>query len=422
MTKTWFSGLLVLFCVAACSNVDQEQPGYSFKIFEENGITVAETTGGPKYKGELFEYIPAFTIESGDTEESMLFDPWRITGDSKGWFYVYDGGSEDIVVFDPDGKFHSRFGRKGVGPGEFQQVRFLCTDNDYLYIYDFSLMRTTRFRRSGEMVDLITNRHIPWPFTDLRALVPLEDGEQLCLYSSSDIPPGNYNGPGNSWCSVVRLSAQGDTVWSWNSDPIQNLYPSPPPRGVGGYYSMLYPHSLRPEVFYVPDLGVVAMAFNAPQLDIFDLNGLLRKRIRIEMGDQTVTEEDRQTVNDICNQIINNPQESPDYRIAMEAYRKGMQFGETKVPWNDLGFTDRNYLFLTCLNIHWSSIVVNEEDSYMVISPDGEYLGITTPPVGSSLDIANGKLLVNHTDWESGEFTLTVYEIRSIVNGLEYPN
>jgi len=56
-----------------------------------------------------------------------------------------------------------------------------------------------------------------------------------------------------------------------------------------------------------------------------------------------------------------------------------------------------------------------------VISPDGEYLGITKPPMGRITEIAGGKLLQNNRDPETGEATLLVYDIRPIVRGLDYP-
>jgi hypothetical protein len=56
----------------------------------------------------------------------------------------------------------------------------------------------------------------------------------------------------------------------------------------------------------------------------------------------------------------------------------------------------------------------------MVISPEGEYLGITKRPMGRT-EVFGGRLLVNYSDSETGEFTLTVYDIRPIVRGLKYP-
>jgi len=396
---------------------------HEFQVYVEDGITVAETTGGPKYEGELFEYVPLFTLESGDTEETMLFDPSRIIADNDGWFYVYDDGNEDVVVFDPEGRFHTRFGRAGEGPGEFQLAQFLCTVEDMLYIFDRVLMRTTRFRRSGELVDMVSTRQNLLPTMGVKALIPLPGGDRLHL-SLGGTPTGPFSieGVEGRWCDAARMTARGDTVWSWQSEPINNTYRVPITLGrMTRTWTQVYPYSLRPETFYVPELGIVAMASEYPRLDIIDIDGRHIRRIRVDLGDQSITEEDRKAVFDWHDRIINDPREPEDRRISMEAYRKGVRFGEIKAPWTDLRFHDHGYLFLTPGIAQWATPELARTFGFMVISPGGEYLGNTIPPGGRITEIAGGMLLQNRRDAESGEFTLKVYDIRPIVSGLDYP-
>ena len=413
--------ILILLILSACSSRETDT-SHSFRVFNEDGITVAETLGGPRYEGELFEYVPVLMLEPGDTEETMLFDPSRFIADSEGWFYVYDVGNGDIVVFDPEGRFNKRFGRKGAGPGEFQRAQFLCTVEDMLYIFDSSQRRTTRFRRSGEVVDMVsTQRNIL--STRVTALIPLPGEERLLLSSGDDTPrvPGGSTGEGDSWCNVLRLTANGDTVWSWSSEPVRTSYPMS--ITIGGQAITIpgrYPFSPLPQAYYVPDLGVVVMACYTPQLDILDFDGRLHRRIRIDMGDLSVTEEDRQAFIDLFDQAIEDaPQDQ--IREMMESQRKGLQFGEKKAPWTSLKFDDRGYLYLAPQESFGASPDATDRIGYMVISPDGEYLGITKRPIGRSTEVIGGRLLVNHSDSETGEFTLTVYDIRSIIKGLDYP-
>ena len=414
---------LVLLCVlVGCSNSDQGTQSHSFRVYDEAGITIAETTGGPKYEGELFEYVPTLTLESGNTEETMLFNPTSFIADSEGWFYVNDAGNSDTVVFDPEGKFHKRFGRKGAGPGEFQRAQFLCTVGDLLYVFDYSQRRTTRFRRSGEVVDMVSvQRNILSP--RVTALIPLPDADRLLLSSGDDSPsmPGGSTGEGNSWCNILRLTANGDTVWTWSSEPIRTSYPTPITIGGNTFtLSLGYPFAIPPQAYYVPDLGVVGMASFAPQLDIINLDGQLHRRIRIDMGDQSVTEEDRKTYLDMFDKMLEEaPQDQT--REVMEEQRKGLQFGEKKAPWSSLKYDDRGYLYLTPMYSFEATPDSAETMGFMVISPDGEYLGITKPPTGR-IEIIGGRMLVNHSNSETGEFTLTVYDIRPIVRGLNYPN
>ena len=416
------AAIVLLIAVVACSNSDQKTPTHSFRIFEEDGITISETTGGPRYEGEIFEYVHVMTLEQGDTEETMLFNPSTFIADSDGWFYVNDAGNGDIVVFDPEGRFHKRFGRKGAGPGEFQRAQFLCTVGDMLYIYDSSQRRTTRFRRSGEVVDMVSiQRTTVSP--RVTALIPLPGTDRLILSAGDDSAtlPGGPVGEGYSRCNVLRIAANGDTVWSWSSEPVKTAYPTPFTIE-GNTFTMLfpYPFSRPPQAYYIPDLGVVSMASFIPQLDIISLDGQLHRRILIDMGDLSVTEEDRQASLKMLDKMIEDAPQNQT-RELMESQRKGLQFGEKKTPWTSLNYDDRGYLYLTPQSSFETSPDSTETMGYMVISPDGEYLGITKRPLGRTA-VSSGRLLVNYSDSETGEFTLTVYDIRPKVRGLNYPN
>ncbi len=418
-----FIGTMVCIVSQACASVPDET-NYSFEVYEENGITIAETIGGPRYEGELFDYVPELTLEPGDTGETMLYEPTLFVGDTEGWFYVYDAGNEDIVVFDPEGRFHHRFGRRGSGPGEYVLVQFLCTVGDVLYLFDSAQLRGMRFKRSGELVDMVSFHQDVSPLAGITALIPLSEGGRLHFSSPGHSGPVTTVGERGSWCSVVRLDTTGDTVWSWQSEPIMNMYISPVTIGrQTRNWRLDYPYSLRPRAYFVPFQGIVAMAAEEPRLDILGLDGRLRRRIRIEMGDLAVTEADRRALIDWYNRIIDNPNEPLDRRVYMEGYRDATRFKERKVPWSALTFDDRGYLFLTQQVSPPGQREREREAGYLVLSPQGEYLGITRPPMGRSrtMTVVGGRQLVHYSDPETGEFTLTVYAMRPLVEGLVYP-
>ncbi|MFC1529521.1 6-bladed beta-propeller [Gemmatimonadota bacterium] len=412
----------IAFCCACtllsfCSSRDEIKE-HHFQTYLHDGITIAETTGGPRYEGELFEYVPIMDLELSESEETMLFDPSSIICDSDGWIYIKDNGNGDVVVFDPEGQFHTRFGRYGMGPGEFQYAEFLCTVDDMVYIFDRPSLRTSRFNREGTLIDMVTTQQ------PLNALFPLAGGDQLHL-SYHDASRGSVRADGNggSWCDAVRLSSSGDTIWAWASDPLNNLFTHSVSLGGNALLARSrYPYSLRPETFYVPDLGIVAMAYHEPQLDILDLDGQVQLRIRIEVGDLSVTEEDRRAVLEAYDEVINDPEQDPGRVATFIEYRKGMQFGETKALWDRLIYSDEGYLFLRPRVSEQGVAIADEYAGFIVLSPEGEYLGRTKPPEGNNASIGGGKLVINNEDAETGEFTITVYEIRSSIAGLDYPN
>ena len=85
--------LLLFFSLSllvACSS--SEENSHEFQIYVEDGVTVADTSGGPKYHEELFEYSHlTAVIEDPTNEESYLVGPTSITVDDKGFYYVSDG-------------------------------------------------------------------------------------------------------------------------------------------------------------------------------------------------------------------------------------------------------------------------------------------------------------------------------------------
>ena len=58
MDRFFASGsvLLLLANLYACAKSDGRSSIHSFQIYDEDGITIAETTGGPKYLDPLFTF------------------------------------------------------------------------------------------------------------------------------------------------------------------------------------------------------------------------------------------------------------------------------------------------------------------------------------------------------------------------------
>jgi hypothetical protein len=47
--------VLAFILFISCSSLDDSTP-HAFRIYEERGVTITETTGGPKYVEELFQF------------------------------------------------------------------------------------------------------------------------------------------------------------------------------------------------------------------------------------------------------------------------------------------------------------------------------------------------------------------------------
>ena len=173
-----------LVVLVACSSHEVDT-SYSFRQYIENGVTIAETIGGPKYSDPLFQYEPILTLKEDPTKpESYLFNPGRISIDTDGLIYVTDRGNQRIAVFNRDGEYLRSFGRKGEGPGEFLSMRLLYLHNNILNLYDFQNRRATLFRTDGTLLDIIT----PWdPYRSTRDIYHTFEGPRVTSHEDDPL-------------------------------------------------------------------------------------------------------------------------------------------------------------------------------------------------------------------------------------------
>lgn len=86
---------------------------------------------------------PAVTI-GGDgapsTEFSRIAGAVRLT---KGEMVVADGATQQLRLFDSQGRFLRSFGRGGSGPGEFRSLNWMGRSGDTVFVYDSRLRRIT---------------------------------------------------------------------------------------------------------------------------------------------------------------------------------------------------------------------------------------------------------------------------------------
>lgn len=201
----------------ACSSRTDETR-HSFRIFVENGVTIAETTGGPKYQGELFEYEPILTLKGNpEIEESILFRSGQFTVDRDGYFFILDSGDKRIAVFDKEGSYVRSFGREGDGPGEFRSMRLQYLHEGIISIYDSRGRRTTRFQTNGELKDVVS----PPPIisSNISELFCIPEG--LIIVSHTRAEEGTLTLSG---MEIIHISTGGDSVANYKTSLIPRQY------------------------------------------------------------------------------------------------------------------------------------------------------------------------------------------------------
>jgi hypothetical protein len=132
-------------------------------------VRVHSPASGTWKPGEEWKLIEELRIGSAEAEGPELFgDVAALEVDRAGRIYVLEPQAKEIRVFDARGGHVRTFGRKGGGPGEFEQPAGLMWDPDgRLWVVDQQNARFSVFDTAGTF---FTSHHrcggyslYPWP-------------------------------------------------------------------------------------------------------------------------------------------------------------------------------------------------------------------------------------------------------------------
>jgi hypothetical protein len=345
--------------------------------------------------------------EDLDRPESTMAMPYQFFSDDRGWFYVSDYNDGNIAVFDADGEYVRRIGRKGQGPGEFTNPRIQRVFGGIINVWDASVRRITRYRVDGELVDTfqMPTVYSISPDPEAQRISPsglhiIDADHHLVLLSSfRTTQEEGYQAAG-----AMMLDAEGDTVWSFVSEEAE---------------TGTYPFGPRVGSYYAPQLGIVVIAGWDGDVRIYGLDGELTRTYRLNFPPEEITEEDRAEIRAYHDEMLESaPNE--DIRNQMESQFRSMKFPEHKAYFGGaIKVDDVGYLFVGTTDDY----VVSGENGvpYHVFSPDGEYLGKTRRPGGRSSEVWQGRLLISSADAEIPEEQLVVYAMRPVPVGFKYP-
>lgn len=99
---------------------------------------------------------PRVTLRIGEVEgapEYQFFRLWSMAIGPAGEIYATDAGNAELRVYDAEGGFLRKYGRRGSGPGEFEFPSGLWLLGDTIAVYDGRLYRMTLLDADGEVLD-----------------------------------------------------------------------------------------------------------------------------------------------------------------------------------------------------------------------------------------------------------------------------
>ena len=183
--------LLILFILLLFGFSVQQKPQWKGTIEEEDGVTVIKNPKEPLFGEIEFDLEEDLSIGNEEEESLAFYNMVRVEADSEGNIYVLDRENCRIQKFDKDGNYLQTIGRKGQGPGEFEQPYRLFFDS-YQNIYVHEMRDIDVFNKNGKFVRSIVAHEFIGPLIGITeegniiaqtsSLTPEERIEEVALF------------------------------------------------------------------------------------------------------------------------------------------------------------------------------------------------------------------------------------------------
>ncbi|MFC1628650.1 6-bladed beta-propeller [Gemmatimonadota bacterium] len=417
VTSIALISLVVVGLLATCSS-GEKTIKHSFETFsDESGTVHSVSSGGPRHSSLIFSFkLVTILIEDPEHEESMLYRPTTIHMDEDGWIYVADSGNRRIAVFDREGRYHHSFGRAGQGPGEFTSMSLQHVTGDSATIFDPMNSRTTVYRRDGTLLSVISQAF--FFRIGVNEIHTHPDGRNILI--GQPLTGLSSSSPSTASCKKLRatiISPDGDTLAVVDTPkvPYGRSFVLEEYSRVG--YGPIH-YMGQPVLLYSPDHGLIMSTGMEPVVTWYGLDGTVDRVFTIEQERTEVTSEERTVLMKMSREAIENAGNEVRRAVAQRSHEL-MEIPNTKDHWTRVQLDDSDFLWLKHLP-DYTADKASQDLSWMVISPEGEYLGDAEWPLQNGT-LSQGHLLGFVTDEETGEMTGMVFRLVPVVRALEYP-
>jgi len=331
-----------------------------------------------KYNGDLFSYEHLTVIQQDmNVADSHMNMPHSGIMLSNNHYYIADTGNHRIAVYDNTGLYLDAIGQHGHGPGDLFAPAFIRKiGNDQFSVRSHN-GRTTFFSEDGTLLDVIPGHKIG----DLESIFTPSGGVAHARLNSRSENLSTYIQ------AAVEVIEDGVEVSSVESLPvIVGMFKSIRVEGELTRAHARIAFCGQPDVALIPNTGYILSSGTEPKVDWFDFSGQLTRSIELLLAPERVTLEDKATFK---QQAVNLAQNFPEKgREALLRALKLTEFPEFKPFWTRIFVDDRNHIWLQRPDSRFSpsSEVIQ---TWIVLSPSGEFLGETTWPLMTFGTISN---------------------------------
>ena len=198
---------LFISTVALAVSFSGQKAEWKGKIETENGVRVIQNPEEPLYGEIQFELEEELSIGSKDDDNYLFYRVRGIAVDNQGSIYVADMSNHRIQKFDQNGKYLQTIGRRGEGPGEFNEPTKLLIDDKTKTLYVKDNRKIKVFDLTGNHIKDIFPKKYPFDF--------ILDGEEcICAKLASYAESGEFAR------DFSQINFQGEILKTFESFPF----------------------------------------------------------------------------------------------------------------------------------------------------------------------------------------------------------
>jgi hypothetical protein len=175
-----------------------------------------------------------------------------------------------------------------------------------------------------------------------------------------------------------------------------------------------------PAFAFLRGFGFFVTTGESPSLDVHDLSGQVALRIDLGLEKVPTTPQDRARLREYYDAEMAAEGINEQWREYLATQRDRGRMSEYRPFWRAAQIDDAGFIWLEVPEHPLDEKNAEYHSLWRVVSPEGEYLGLTRRPPRSSR-VMQGHVLTLDADMEAAVYRLRVYRIIPAVDGLRYP-
>ena len=354
-TKVLHISIIAVFLVFPCISFGQQESGWKGKIEYDNDIKVIKNPGEPLHGRVQLDAEEDLCFGSADDDKYMFYLPIYLVVDSKGNIFVLVAREFEIRKFNSDGKFLVSVGKKGQGPGEFEQPRGLYLD---------SLGRVSTFDSRQRNLHIFSNE---LSFIETRKLKFYPFGFSFSQDERMIISNIQYS-PESRLASIILTNSSGELIEQIASFP----YELPP---MIKNHMLVNPYIHR--LWFAPvRVGGAVYGYSSEYL-LYSVSsdGKLKQKIYVNRKPEPISEAEKESLrNDYLERQDKGPMEE---KLTKAEMKQAYLFPPHKPFFTNILIDDNNQIYASKLKLYDPNDTSHTVDFF---SEEGVYLHEVTVP------------------------------------------